>query len=308
MSERTVVMMETIQRILQGLSGNIVDAVVYTAIGLVTLLGIFKCIMPLRQSTHCLKRAVRVLSRNPARDNGSPIWENELFMGRGMANAWRRFLQNAQQLDARGMTCDVREYINDDTAIYEIGNIPLSEMVPGLLTSLGILGTFLGLMRGLGGLDVTDAAKTMSSIPTMIGGMAFAFSTSIAGVSCSLLFQLINRFTMGNAQNALVDFQDTFSDVVMQTPLTAETRAICQREDQSLYLRHVVNDMSNAMADRLSGAVERSFTRFLLLSHISPQPNDESIYFPRTRGSVPRDGKGALRFPKGSAQSSGKGK
>ena len=253
-------MMETIQRILQGLSGNIVDAVVYTAIGLVTLLGIFKCIMPLRQSTHCLKRAVRVLSRNPARDNGSPIWENELFMGRGMANAWRRFLQNAQQLDARGMTCDVREYINDDTAIYEIGNIPLSEMVPGLLTSLGILGTFLGLMRGLGGLDVTDAAKTMSSIPTMIGGMAFAFSTSIAGVSCSLLFQLINRFTMGNAQNALVDFQDTFSDVVMQTPLTAETRAICQREDQSLYLRHVVNDMSNAMADRLSGAVERSFT------------------------------------------------
>ncbi len=253
-------MMETIQRILQGLSGNIVDAVVYTAIGLVTLLGIFKCIMPLRQSTHCLKRAVRVLSRNPARDNGSPIWENELFMGRGMANAWRRFLQNAQQLDARGMTCDVREYINDDTAIYEIGNIPLSEMVPGLLTSLGILGTFLGLMRGLGGLDVTDAAKTMSSIPTMIGGMAFAFSTSIAGVSCSLLFQLINRFTMGNVQNALVDFQDTFSDVVMQTPLTAETRAICQREDQSLYLRHVVNDMSNAMADRLSGAVERSFT------------------------------------------------
>ena len=252
--------METIQRILQGLSGNIVDAIVYTAIALVTLLGIFKCIMPLRQSIHCLRRAVRVLNRNPVRDNGAPIWENELFMGRGMANAWRRFLQNAQQLDARGMTCDVREYINDDTAIYDIGNIPLSEMVPGLLTSLGILGTFLGLMRGLDGLDVSDAAKTMASIPTMIGGMSFAFTTSIAGVGCSLLFQLVNRFTMGNTQNALTEFQDTFSDVVMQTPLTAETRAICQREDQSLYLRHVVNDMSNAMADRISGAVEQSFT------------------------------------------------
>ncbi len=252
--------MEMVQKVLQSLSGNIVDIIIYTAIGLVTLLGIFKCVMPLRQSIRCLKRAVRVLNRNPARDNAGPIWENELFMGRGMANAWRRFLQNAQQLDARGMTCDVREYINDDTAIYEIGNIPLSEMIPGLLTSLGILGTFLGLMRGLGGLDVSDAAKTMESIPTMIGGMSFAFSTSIAGVGCSLLFQLLNRSTMGTAQNALTDFQDTFSDVVMQTPLTAETRAICQREDQSLYLRHVVNDMSNAMADRLSGAVEQSFT------------------------------------------------
>ena len=251
--------METIQRILQSLSGNIVDAIIYIAIALVLILGIIKCVMPLRQSIHCLKRAVRVLTRNPVRDNGAPIWENELFMGRSMANAWRRFLQNAQQLDARGMTCDVREYINDDTAIYEIGNIPLSEMVPGLLTSLGILGTFLGLMRGLGGLDVSDATKTMASIPNMIGGMSFAFSTSIAGVGCSLLFQLINRYTMGNATNAVTEFQDTFSDVVMQTPLTSETRAICQREDQSLYLRHVVNDMSNAMAERLSGAMEKSF-------------------------------------------------
>ena len=252
--------MEAIQRILQSLSGNIVDVIIYAAIALVTILGIVRCILPLRHSIHCLKRAVRVLTHNPSREGGGPIWENELFMGREMANPWRRFLQNAQQLDARGMTCDVREYINDDTAVYDIGNIPLSEMIPGLLTSLGILGTFLGLMRGLGGLDVTDAAKTMESIPEMIGGMAFAFSTSIAGVACSLLFQLLNRATMGNAARALTEFQDTFSDVVMQTPLTAETRAICQREDQSLYLRHVVNDMSNAMADRLSGAVEQSFT------------------------------------------------
>ena len=251
--------MEMIQQFLQGITGNIVDAIIYIAIGLVTVLGIFKCVMPLRQSIRCLKRAVRVLNHNPARDNGAPIWENELFMGRGMVNAWRRFLQNAQQLDARGMTCDVREYINDDTAIYDIGNIPLSEMIPGILTSLGILGTFLGLMRGLGGLDVSNAARTMESIPKMIGGMSFAFSTSIAGVGCSLLFQLINRSTMGNAVRSLTEFQDTFSDVVMQTPLTAETRAICQREDQSLYLRHVVNDMSNAMADSLSSAMQQSF-------------------------------------------------
>ena len=251
--------MEWIQTIWESISGNFIDAIVYTAIGLVTLLGIFKCVMPLRQSIHCLKRAVRVLGRNASRENGAPIWENELFMGRGMVNAWRRFLQNAQQLDARGMTCDVREYINDDTAIYDIGNIPLSEMIPGLLTSLGILGTFLGLRRGLAGLDVSDAAKTMESIPNMIGGMAFAFSTSIAGVGCSLLFQLLNRSTMGRAANAVTEFQDVFSETVMQTPLTSETRAICQREDQALYLRHVVNDMSNAMADRVSGAMEQSF-------------------------------------------------
>jgi hypothetical protein len=203
---------------------------------------------------------VRVLERNPTREGSSgPVWENELFMGRKMSKAWRRFIQNAEQLDARNMTCDVREYINDDTAIYEVGNIPLSEMIPGILTSLGILGTFLGLMRGLGGMDVSDVNKTMESIPQIIGGMSFAFSTSIAGVACSLLFQMVNRSTLGTASGAVTEFQDTFSETVMQTPLNADTRAICQREDQALYLRHVVNDMSNAMADRISDAMEQSF-------------------------------------------------
>ena len=251
--------MEAIGEVLKNLSGNLIDVLIYAAIAIVTVLGIVKCVLPIRGSIHCLRRAIRVLDKSPIRDRQNPVWENELFMGRQMSGAWRRFLQNAQQLDARGMTCDVRDYINDDTAIYDIGNVPLSEMIPGILTSLGILGTFLGLMRGLGGLDVSDATRTMESIPGMIGGMSFAFSTSIAGVGCSLLFQLLNRMAMGGASNALTDFQEAFSETAMQIPLNTDTRAICQREDQSLFLRHVVNEMSDTMADRVSGAIEQSF-------------------------------------------------
>lgn len=239
-------------------SENLVDTIVYTAIALVTLIGFMKCILPLRRSAHCLRRAIRTLDKLPARDSMRPVWQNELFMGKKMRGAWRRFLHNAEQLDARGLTCDVREYINDDTAIYEFSNIPLSEMVPGLLTSLGILGTFIGLMRGLGGLDVSDAAKTMESIPAMIGGMTFAFATSIAGVSCSLAFNVLNRMAMGGATHALDEFQDAFTELVMQTPLNDETQAICQREDQTAFLRRAVSDLSDHVADKVSGAVEHS--------------------------------------------------
>ena len=85
-------------------------------------------------------------------------------------------------MDARGLNCNVEDYVNDDTVIYAVGHAQLAEVVPGLLTSLGILGTFIGLMRGLSGLDLNDAAKTMESIPQLIGGMTYAFTTSIAQV------------------------------------------------------------------------------------------------------------------------------
>ena len=251
--------MESFNQLLQTLSGSLVDIVIYLAIGLVTVIGIVRCVLPVRRSTACLRRAARVLEKNPVQENGHTVWENELFMGRQMGDAWRRFLQNWTQLDARGMTCDVKGFINDDTAIYAQGNVPLSEMVPGLLTSLGILGTFLGLMRGLGGLHIEDAGRMMEEIPTLVGGMSFAFATSIAGVSCSLLFQLLNRVTMGSAVNALEGFYTAFSEYAMQTPLTSETRAICQREDQALFMRRAASDLSDTMADRVSTAIERSF-------------------------------------------------
>ena len=251
--------MESFNQLLHTLSGSLVDIVVYLAIGLVTVIGIVKCVLPVRRSAASLRRAARVLEKSPVQENGHAVWENELFMGRQMSDAWRRFLQNWTQLDARGMTCDVKGFINDDTAIYAQGNVPLSEMVPGLLTSLGILGTFLGLMRGLGGLHIEDAGRMMEEIPTLVGGMSFAFATSIAGVSCSLLFQLLNRVTMGSAVNALEGFHTAFSEYAMQTPLTAETRAVCQREDQALFLRRAADDLSDTMAERMSGAIERSF-------------------------------------------------
>ena len=74
-------------------------------------------------------------------------------MGRRLKGCWLRFLQNAEQLDCRGLPCNVEDYINDDTVTHGPGNATLAELIPSLLTSLGILGTFMGMTSGLSGLD-----------------------------------------------------------------------------------------------------------------------------------------------------------
>ena len=60
--------------------------------------------------------------------------------------------------------------------------------MPGILTGLGVLGTFAGLQIGIGGLDLSDPRILEKSIKPLIQGCVIAFSTSVWGVLSSLLF------------------------------------------------------------------------------------------------------------------------
>lgn len=243
---------------LQSLAANATDFLVYLAIALVALTGIAKCVLPVRRSARRLRRGIHALEASAG--DTRPVWQDALFLGKSLQGAWRRFLVNAEQLDARGLNCNVEDYINDDTVIYSVGHVQLAEVVPSLLTSLGILGTFIGLMRGLSGLDLNDAAKTMESIPQMIGGMTYAFTTSIAGVACSLIFNMLNRTACGSAVRAIDDFNDAFTDLVMQKPLDDSVQMICQQEDQAAMMRRMGTELSSRVSEGILSSVEQSLT------------------------------------------------
>lgn len=64
-------------------------------------------------------------------------------------------------------------------------NLYIYNSIPPVFTTLGVLGTFLGIFVGLQDFDV-DAIDT--SIPNLLEGMKTAFLTSIIGIIFSLLF------------------------------------------------------------------------------------------------------------------------
>ncbi len=244
--------------LMKSLASDLTNFLVYVAIALVFVIGIMKCVLPVSRAARKLRRGIHSLEVNVGAV--PPVWQDVMFLGKSMQGSWRRFLVNAEQLDARGINCNVEDYVNDDTVIYSVGHAQLADAVPGLLTSLGILGTFIGLMQGLGGLDVSDAAKTMESIPQMIGGMTYAFTTSIAGISCSLIFNMFNRMAHGSATRAIDDFNDAFSEIVMQKPLETHVQMILQQEDRTALLRHLSGDMANRVSEGIVSSVERTLT------------------------------------------------
>ncbi len=60
---------------------------------------------------------------------------------------------------------------------------------PTLLTSLGILGTFVGIVVGLLHFEPTDID---TSIPNLLAGLKTAFITSLAGMGSAILLKILS--------------------------------------------------------------------------------------------------------------------
>ncbi|MCF5766437.1 hypothetical protein [Aeromonas veronii] len=59
--------------------------------------------------------------------------------------------------------------------------------LPGVLTGIGIVGTFLGLMLGLSHFDVSDPAKVTESVSRLLSDVLYAFVGSSFAILASIL-------------------------------------------------------------------------------------------------------------------------
>ena len=102
--------------------------------------------------------------------------------------------------------CEVYDFINPQSAIHGPGHSAYGSMIPGLLTTLGIVGSFYGIVKGLSTLDLSTTESMSLSIGILISGMRTAFNTSIVGAILALIFQILRRIIIGSAERTLRAF------------------------------------------------------------------------------------------------------
>ncbi len=232
---------------------------IYIAIALVVLFGIFKCIFPVLHNASLLMRGVRRLEKSHA-SSGRPIWQEPQFLGRSLQLHWQKFLLNAQHLDMRGIPCNTSDYINEESIVYIPGHAQFGELIPTLLTSLGILGTFMGLSQGLGTLNISSAEQTILSIPNLLNGMKFAFNTSIVGIACSLGFNMINRIAIGHAFKAIDAFDEAFYELAMPRPLDPTVQLICQNQDSTSMMKTTAENIRHSLVSGIEAVMTKTMT------------------------------------------------
>ncbi len=237
-----------------------IDLLIYAAILCITVVAVFRCLFPLRATASKLRRGAKVIITENKQKKDVRSWKDLGFLGDRMQTAWADFLQNAEVRAAHGENCDVAEFINDETVIDTAGSQGLADITPGLLTSLGILGTFLGLVKGLSGLSISAAQteQLLAAMEQLIGGMSTAFLTSIAGVTCSVFFTLLYNHEKEKCRKALDRFCDVFSLYAMPKPVTQDTEMLTLTREQTAYLRQAASDISEKLTSNLEESIMRA--------------------------------------------------
>ena len=89
----------------------------------------------------------------------------------------------------------------------ELATIPAPSrlrFMTSILTSIGVIGTFLGIVVGLAGIQDKlqgNSEQSMGAIKSLLGGMDVAFMTSLAGLSSSIILLVFLKFLEGLAKN-----------------------------------------------------------------------------------------------------------
>lgn len=104
-------------------------------------------------------------------------------------------------------------YFNDDNVsrAHKL-NLRMLDTASGTLVGLGLLGTFLGLTVGILGFNSSDSSNIQQSIQNLLGGMGTAFSTSLLGMFCSLVYTAFDKTMRNKLHRNLYSFTEKLDE------------------------------------------------------------------------------------------------
>lgn len=230
-----------------------VNVLIYLAIFILFVFGFFKCIVPVIRTRTLLAKATRNIKRGDKKRS----WQEDTFLGKGpLYSHWSEYLNNLFFADGvYHNASNVEDYINEDSVIYGPGRAGFAEVLPGLMVSLGFLGTLVGLVMGLSGFGLGDEAAMMKSIETLIPGMRFAFMTSVVGVVGSISFTLITRYVNGSAARAITQFYGAMSRHAGVLSVDPMTQIAIYQQEQTALIQTMADSLGGAFTGRITAAI-----------------------------------------------------
>ena len=228
---------------LKGWMGNGFSIFVYVTIVLLFIIGILRCVVPVSRNRKKLTAAIRNIKKG---DKARHSWQEDRFLGKGnLMSHWSDYLNNLFFADGEYHNpANVEDYINEETVIEGPGSVRFAEALPGVLVSLGFLGTLLGLSLSLSEMNAVDASTITQSMDVLLSSMKYAFLTSIFGVIASITFTLINRWVVGRTQTALTDFYNAMERHAGVLSVDPMTQVAIYQQEQTAILKQLLDAFS----------------------------------------------------------------
>lgn len=240
---------------------DVLSLIIVGLMVLVIVLGFFFGMVPaalyavgFRRGCESIDQVVDVQSSTPwlaAQQN-----EN-FFHQRTLDHLYAAYVEKARQQTEEGLPLsDIEDVINDESLALRSWQRVVMQ-VPGTLTAMGLLGTFIGLITGISNIGFSSIEAALSSIEVLLAGIETAFFTSVAGVIFSLLFNVLYRLVWNVMLRELGVFTERFHFMIL--PSTEEQIRMQQSRDMKLILERLdrlPKDQGFSMAHSVHGEVD----------------------------------------------------
>ncbi len=125
------------------------------------------------------------------------------------------------------------------------------------MVGFGILGTFVGLVLGLipfSNIDFQNTEKIKDAIQELLSGVSTAFMTSVWGMVTSLLFNGIEKLTIGGINSEIANLQrslDSLFTLTVQEEIAFQQADELEQQTAALksFSTDLANDIKSAMAE-----------------------------------------------------------
>lgn len=193
---------------------------------------------------------------------------NEVMVNSALRHAWDEYrdtLHGQKQANAMGMlevsrwraTSMANGFFTDQALIEAPLRTEFYKHLPGILTGLGIIGTFSGLIIGLQGFKVTDDAQVVRrSLETLILSVGGAFVVSAVAIALAISVTWIEKLTINlryTELEALCGLIDSLFDTgageeylqrLVEASETSATQTMQMKESLVTDLKQVLTELT----------------------------------------------------------------
>ena len=248
-----------------GVSGTMIYNFIFLGIMiLIYLFGMFSGFGKMNRFEHAFQRATDEIEHtfetlDVATGEEEGTLPEELFGMPQLDHRYQEFRTFVKK--SQSGLADIEDYINEDVVDSLISKKML-DIIPDILTSLGILGTFIGLVVGLKDFEPSNYEAMTSSVSSLVDGIKVAFLTSIYGLSLSLVFSYALKSAYASLTDSMSEFMDYFHNLVIPSA-EAETRNIMvnYQEEQTKAIQKMTDQFSEHLANSFEKVITPSFRK-----------------------------------------------
>lgn len=212
-------------------------------------------------------RSIRSLTRKihqfkrPAQPSILQELKEEFDRETKFAEAWQEFSDSLitrhrdENQEIVYKTEEASFFFSEDRLLGEYMNLRFWNSIPAILVGFGILGTFVGLVWGLIPFSDTDFQNTediKNAIEGLLSGVSTAFVTSVWGMVTSLLFNGVEKLTIGGLNSEISNLHRTLDNLFT---LTVQEEIAFQQADELEQQTAALKSFSTDLANDIKSAM-----------------------------------------------------